>query len=155
MYLRSTNSDNKKHVSFVTGNSKIARKNPITIPRLELCAALDVAMAVHDVTEKLSIPLHSVFLFSDSMIVFGYLKNETKRFSRFVTRRVSLILESFPSSQWCHVPTANNPADIASRPQCVQSLQASFWLTGPAFFYDDNPINHQFSEPANLPETID
>ena len=153
IYIRSTNEENIHQVSFVTGNSKIVPKSPITVPRLELCASVDVAIAAYNVAIKLNIPFTQVTLFSDSMITLGYLKNETRIFSRYITRRVNSVLNRFPSNQWRHVPTTENPADLASRRQSLETLRSSCWLSGPEFLqtynFDDN-----FNEPADLPETI-
>ena len=156
LYLVSSNGSGEKQVSFVTGHSKIAPKCPLTIPRMELCSALDLAISSRQIAEKLCIPLGSVKLFSDSMIALAYIKNETKRFSRFITRRVDLILKNFASSQWHYVSTDQNPADIASRPQTVHSLKASCWLSGPDLSrLQCDTISPNDSEALDIPETIE
>ena len=115
IYLKSVNDSNSKHVSFVLANSKIVPKSPPTMPRLELCASLELTLTIEGVARKLDIPHENIFLYSDSMIVLGYLRNIERQFTRYVTRRESMILKSTKVESWRYVPTTDNPADIASR----------------------------------------
>ena len=52
---------------------------------------------------------------TDSMIVLRYIFNETRRFVTFVSNRVAVIREVSKPSQWRHVRSEANPADLASR----------------------------------------
>ena len=66
--------------------------------------------------------------------MLGYINNERKRFKTFVANRLSTIHESSQPSQWFHVPTDHNPADLASRgidPTDEKKLR--IWLDGPNF----------------------
>ena len=154
IYMRSVSPNGEKCVSFVTASSKIAPKNSVSIPRLELCSALDVSQATACVADKLSISAEQVYLYTDSMITLGYLNNKERRFTRYVSRRVNMTLKSFPASHWKHVPTSLNPADIASRTQTYQSLKCTPWLTGPEFLMQD-ALSSEYEEPLELPETVD
>jgi hypothetical protein len=58
-----------------------------------------------------------VFLYSDSMVVLGYLTNTNGNFNGYVTGRINLILKQFPTQNWKYVETKLHPADIASRTQ--------------------------------------
>ena len=49
IYLR-TICDNDVYVSLVAAGSKVVPRSAITIPRLELCAALDVSVAARDMS---------------------------------------------------------------------------------------------------------
>ena len=73
IYIRAVNSADvdKSHVSFVTACSKIIPQLPPTIPRLELCSALDLSIVMYEVSNKLHIPVDKVYLYSDSMITLG------------------------------------------------------------------------------------
>ena len=153
-YLRLFNGDNVE-VALICAGSKVAPKGATTVPRLELCAAVEASLAAKYIMEVLSLSSDQVFLYSDSTVVLGYLSNTHKRFSGYVTRRINLILKQFPSSTWNYVPTDTNPADIASRPQTVSSLQQSPWFDGPCFLHElseKNADKHFSSE--SLPETL-
>ena len=154
IYICSVNHNGDVHVSFVTGCSRIAPQSAPSIPRLELCAALDAALASYKVAEELSISPSDVHLYSDSKIVLGYLNNNSKRFSKYVTRRINLITKLFNCSQWSYVATDSNPADIASRP-CYdhKTLLNSIWLFGPPFLWQTNIPIFDFEPVTDLPET--
>ena len=153
IYIRSFTTSGEKHLAFVSANSKIAPRSVLSIPRLELCAAVDGAIATQQIVQDLKLNPSDVFLYSDSKVVIGYLQNSSRRFSRYVTRRVGLILKSFPSSQWKYVSTDDNPGDIASRPQNLSSLSESCWFRGPAFLWlDKEPDTPVDLSPVPLPE---
>ena len=67
-----------------------------------------LALEVENISEKLHIPMNNVFLYMDSSIVLRYLRNTDKCFTRYVTRRVELILRCFHPSNWFHVQTEDN-----------------------------------------------
>ena len=154
VYVRSFNSRNEPHVSFLFASSKIAPRCPNSIPRLELCAAVDMSIATLSFSQNLQIETENVFLYCDSKIVLGYISNTTKRFSRYVTRRVNLITKSFPVSHWHYVDTAHNPADVASRPQTLESLTASSWFKGPSFLWtgQSSEVDWSTFQALDLPE---
>ena len=154
VYVRSFNSRNEPHVSFLFASSQIAPRCPNSIPRLELCAAVDMSIATLSFSQNLQIETENVFLYCDSKIVLGYISNTTKRFSRYVRRRVNLITKSFPVSHWHYVDTAHNPADVASRPQTLESLTASSWFKGPSFLWTGQSTEVDWStfQALDLPE---
>ena len=154
IYLKTIAVDGTVNVSFLCANSKIAPKGSTSMPRLELCAALQVALMCHALLKELKIECDT-FLYTDSMVVLGYLRNCDKRFTKFVTRRIEAITQLFDSSKWHYVNTSSNPADIATRPTTPDELKDSCWLTGPSFLFlplepslPDSPV------PDTLPETL-
>ena len=68
----------ERHVSFVTAGSKVAPKAATTIPRLELCAAVEASIATHNIMRELNVSIQKVECFTDSKIVLGYLTNRKK-----------------------------------------------------------------------------
>ena len=119
-----------------------------TMPRLELCAALELSEQACENSDQLKISKSSVFLYTDSIIVLGYLSNTNKRFTRYVTRRVENILQLSDLNQWRDVSTNNN---IAPRRQSITTLTNSCWLSGPKFLL----LNEETPSPnldVELPE---
>ena len=136
IYLKSIANDNKIHVSLVTGGSKVAPRSATSIPRMELCAAVEAVTTASSVLNILKYKPCDTFFYSDSSIVLGYIGNLDKRFSRYVTRRVRIIQKHSTVEQWQYINTSDNPADIASRPHTPKELNKSFWFQGPAMLWE-------------------
>ena len=135
-YLRLINKNCEIHCSLVMSKSRVTPLKPITVPRLELTAAI-VSVRVSVMLEK---ELHyqnvkHVF-WMDSKVVLSYIHNETKRFHIFVGNRVQFIREHTSPHQWRYVKTGNNPADRASRGLHANDLvHKSDWWHGPEFLW--------------------
>nr|XP_055025104.1 uncharacterized protein LOC129414995 [Misgurnus anguillicaudatus] len=132
-YLRLFDQDGSCHVSFVLGKAKLAPRPELTIPRLELCAAVLAVDIAEFITAELDIQLDDISYFTDSKVVLGYIYNEKRRFYVFVNNRVQRIRRFSSPTQWHFVSTDNNPADHATRFISAARLKDTMWLTGPAF----------------------
>jgi len=156
VYLRSVDASQTVHVALVTGCSRVSPRKGTSIPRLELCAAVDATLTAYRISEDLDIKPGSISYYSDSTVVLGYIANREKRFSRYVTRRVELILKSSSLEQWYYIPTESNPGDLASRPQTFASLAESCWFQGPSFLWEKT-LCRSFRTPEEvvLPEVVD
>ena len=131
-YLRLVDHSGSICLSFFMGKSRLAPIKSVSIPRLELTAAVLAARLDELAKRELKIPLDS-FLWVDSTAVLYCIRNITKRFPVFVANRLATI-ESFSNiNQWNYVPSKLNPADIASRGLKAQKLKTSEWLQGPTF----------------------
>ena len=80
---------------------------------------------------------HVVEIFwTDSKVVLGYIKNDSKGFHVFVANRVQEIRDQISPSQWRHIETKCNPADDASRGITAKELvESSRWISGPEFLW--------------------
>ena len=152
IYLRSFNAEGEISVSFIYASSKVSPRAADTIPRLELCAAYEAVLTTSKVLKELGLHIDSTFYYSDSLVVLGYLNNKTKQFSRFVARRIEVILQFSSTEQWCYVSSGQNAGDIASRPHSPRQLIETCWLTGPPFLLQNEPLPPMVSGHINLPE---
>ena len=60
--------------------------------------------------------------------------NHLKRFPLFVSRRLKFITKSTCTSNWRHVPSELNPADVLSRGcRSDKLMKTKSWLSGPEF----------------------
>ncbi|XP_078340696.1 uncharacterized protein LOC144627460 [Crassostrea virginica] len=134
-FLRAVDQHRKIRVGFVFVKSKVAPKHGHTIPRLELCASVLAVEVAEMLSHQLDLPLETVCYYSDSKVVLGYLYNTNRRFYVYVCNRVARILKSSSPSQWHHVISEVNPADIGTRSCESAQLQESLWLKGPSFLY--------------------
>jgi len=133
-YLKVYDANGHSKCSLIIGKSRLAPIKAMSIPRLELAAAVVAVKLYQIIVEELDIQISERYFWTDSMIVLGYIRNETKRFKTFVANRLSIIHEMTSPHDWRYVPSKSNPADIASRgidPQEYEKLET--WLVGPEF----------------------
>lgn len=154
-YLRLESADSV-HVSFIIGKARVAPLKQVTIPRLELAAAVLAVRVDTMLVKELSLPLQRSTFWTDSTTVLKYILNETKRFHTYVANRVAAIREATETDQWRYVNTINNPADEASRGLTAQEFGKGKWLKGPDFLClpptEWPELNLNSSVPADDPE---
>ena len=136
-YLRLVNDEGNIHCSFVIGKARVAPLKPVTVPRLELTAAVVSVKTSAQLQRELDYEGVEEVFWTDSKVVLGYISNETRRFHIFVSNRVQQIQEQSSPEQWHYVDTKSNPADHSSRGLSPRELQKSSWITGPAFLWKD------------------
>ena len=135
-YLRLTNSKGDVYCSFIIGKSRLSPLKQLTIPRLELSAAVVATRLDRMVMKEIGIPVDQSIFWTDSTCVLGYIANEDKRFHTFVANRVAAIHEVTSPPQWKHVGTKQNPADDASRGLTAEALlKNKRWIQGPDFLW--------------------
>ena len=79
--------------------------------------------------DDLDIPTEKIYAWCDSSVVIGWLNRPPPSLKVFVANRVVEIDNHIPTSQWRHVATDQNPADLASRGILPQELE--IWWQGP------------------------
>ncbi|XP_032232082.2 uncharacterized protein LOC116614782 isoform X1 [Nematostella vectensis] len=144
-YLRMVNEKGEVHVSFLMAKSRVAPLKQITIPRLELTAAV-ISVNVSSMVElELDLqPTPQRLYYTDSEIVLGYLNNDARRFHVYVGNRVQHIRDQSEPEQWYHVPGKENPADEASRGMtAAQLIENKRWFSGPQFLYENPTPSNQ------------
>ena len=86
----------------------------MTIPRMELVAtSLSLKMSI-PLRNKLEIPVNKKIIWTDSEIVSGYIRNESRRFKLYVPNRVELIKDHSYKYQWHYISSKQDPADYSS-----------------------------------------
>ncbi|XP_070573343.1 uncharacterized protein [Ptychodera flava] len=92
-YLRLIDYEDRVSSSLVMGKSRVVPTRPMTVPRLELTAAVISARVVAFQRNNLQYEdgSHTYYTESDSNGVLGYINNEAKCFHVFVANRVQLI----------------------------------------------------------------
>ena len=130
-YLRVEDNQGEIKCSFVMGKVRVAPMKSVTIPRMELSAAVTAVKLDKLLRAELSLPVKESSFWTDSTCVLKYLHNQDKRFQTFVANRVAVIQESTSLKQWHYVNTEDNPADDACRGASAESLRR--WIYGPTF----------------------
>ena len=133
-YIRYVN-DNKVHCTLLAAKARVTPKKVVTIPRLELTAAVISVKMSTFLREELDITIDREYFWTDSLVVLGYTNNDARRFHVFVANRVQIIREVTKPEQWNYIKTEENPADHASRGLSVSGITSSNWLTWPSFLW--------------------
>ena len=137
-YIRLVDKTGGVHCSLLLGKSRVVPKKFVSVPRLELNAAvLSVKMACL-LKKELKLEKIKEWFWTDSRVVIGYIKNDSRRFKTFVANRVQQIRENTDVQQWRYVPTRENPADGASRGlNAARVHSGSCWFQGPPFLWQN------------------
>ena len=152
VYVRIEYSNKVILTSLITSKTKVSPIKRISIPRLELCGAQVLAQSLSRVKGILDIPMSSVFAWTDSTVVLGWLSGSPRRFKTFVGNRVSFIIDQLPPERWRRVPGQQNPADCASRGLFPMQLkQHVLWWEGPHWLRMDSTM---WPEQLNQSPTI-
>ena len=136
-YARSTSVDGKTVVALLLSKCRVAPLKPVTVPRLELMAAVLGSKLSVFLNDELKGIFKATVLWTDSMIVLHYIRNTTTRFSTFVANRLSTIHDCSHAAQWQHVGTSDNPADILSR-GFQRRTSTALWFHGPKFLSEEH-----------------
>ncbi|GFW62670.1 integrase catalytic domain-containing protein [Trichonephila clavipes] len=142
-YLRTELVTGKVHVSLsmMTSKTRVAPVKSITLPRLELLAALLLSELYVAVLESLRkvIQIDKSFLFSDSQIVLDWLK-PLPADGKSLLPIVSYEFKKMTSeASWHHVKSQENPADCASRGIAASKLKIhKLWWSGPQWLNQDS-----------------
>ncbi|KAJ8027919.1 hypothetical protein HOLleu_30014 [Holothuria leucospilota] len=92
-YIRMINDDNVVHCRLVMSKSRVVPRKPVTVPRLELTAAVLSAKMSTLLKQELEYSFIEEYFWSDSQVVLSYINNDIKRFHVFVANRVQQIRE--------------------------------------------------------------
>lgn len=133
-YFRFSSDDGNVRCSLVAGKTKVAPLNPLSIPRLELQAAVLGARLSNSITTGHTLKPDRVTFWTDSVDVLCWVKSDLRKYRQFVAFRVSEILETTDIANWRWIPSKYNPADDATKWKYQAKLSSeSRWYTGPTF----------------------
>ena len=133
-HLKLTRDGGLPHIAFVIGKARVTPLKVVTIPRLEFASAVLTARIDRMLKRELELTLGDSIFWTDSTAVLKYIQNDSRRFQTYVANRVSTIRDLTHKSQWRHIRTGLNPADIASRGMKAETfLQEGHWLRGARF----------------------
>ena len=123
--------------SFVIAKTRVAPIKQLTLPQLELMAALVATRLGKFVINSLDNLYNniSIHLWSDSQIVLHWIRSE-KKLKQFVAHRIQEITQTFPITLWNYCPTKDNPADLLTRGTSSAALSTSLWTNGPSWLSD-------------------
>ncbi|XP_028982253.1 uncharacterized protein LOC114841439 [Diachasma alloeum] len=137
IYLKVLNKG-KSQLTLVCSKTKVAPLKRLTIPRLELTAALLLAKLTKYVKDQLNLTNATTYLWTDSSVTLTWISSHSSRWKEFVKNRVALIQELTQQAHWRLVPGKENPADCASRGLSAHQLVShKLWWKGPPWLHQD------------------
>ncbi|XP_068757566.1 uncharacterized protein [Montipora capricornis] len=131
--------------------SRLAPIKPVTIPRMELSAAVLATRLDTMIRQEIDCNINQSYFWTDSTCVLRYIENDKRRFQTFVSNPVAAILDVSSPSQWQYVDSNSNPADDASRGLSANELiKSKRWLHAPEFLWGS--AEHWSKRPASIDE---
>lgn len=119
---------------LVGGKSRVAPQKPMSIPRLELQAAVLGTRLATSVAERHSIKIDCRWFWSDSKTVLYWLGSGPRKYRQFVGFRLGEVSDSTRLEEWRWIPSKLNVADEATKWQRTPSFcNSNRWFTGPEF----------------------
>ncbi|XP_032798119.2 uncharacterized protein LOC116934771 [Daphnia magna] len=129
-YARFVYPNGTADICLLISKSRIAPLKFMTIPRLELNAAVLAARLAAQVREEHDLHFDTTTYWSDSMTVLSWIKSRSCRFHTYVDNRI----ETSSPIEWNYVPSTANPADDASRGLDAAEFNMKHrWFSGPDF----------------------
>ncbi|XP_062704433.1 uncharacterized protein LOC134286777 [Aedes albopictus] len=121
-------------VALIGAKTKVAPLKVLSIPRLELKAAILGVRMLETVQGYHTYPVSRRILWSDSSTVLAWIRSEHRRYNKFVAVRIGEILTATNAQEWRWVPSGMNTADIATKWKGGPDFSHnSPWFQGPAF----------------------
>ncbi|XP_026318161.1 uncharacterized protein LOC113228935 [Hyposmocoma kahamanoa] len=134
-YWRVEDEDGNIHVSLIIGKGKVAPLKVISIPRLELQAAVLGCRLTQTVVDEHQFKPTSRYYWTDSRTVLTWIRNGPRVYKPFVAHRVAEIAEHTKTKEWRWIPTKMNVADDATRDVPHDFDSNHRWYRGPDFLY--------------------
>ncbi|GFS55166.1 integrase catalytic domain-containing protein [Trichonephila clavipes] len=149
VYIKCFNESGQSQTRLLCSKSRVSPLKTLTIPRLELSAALLLSRLVKKFVPILQLPIHKIWMWTDSTIALAWIKTEPHKLKTFVSNRVVEIQVLSKDYHWKHVSSKNNPADLISRGCNVDELlKNEMWFSGPDLQTDEYEDNQLFPDPS-------
>ena len=156
VYIRCKYHNDAVTSRLIAAKSKVAPLTPMTVPRLELMGAILGLRLTQSLLTVLEVPMQSVTFYSDSTDVLWWIRGRGKDFRPFVANRIGEIQMFTEPSQWQHVSTEQNPADLCTRGATPSGLaECSIWWSGPDWLTKDSSEWSKMlvpNRPSEMPE---
>lgn len=133
VYWRIQRPNGTVHTALVAAKSRVAPLKPVSIPRLELQAALLGARLASTVAREHDFAIESNTYWSDSRTALAWIRAEPRTFKTFVAHRIAEIEDLTKKNEWRWLPSHLNVADDATRATPREFNACHRWFRGPDF----------------------
>ena len=104
--------ERRRRLSYVIGKCPVAPIRHMTIPKLELQAAVYGVCLRKQILGKHDVKINKMYQWTDSSTVLQWLQAAHKKQRTFVANRAAEILENSSRNQWRHAKGVEMPADM-------------------------------------------
>lgn len=119
---------------IVASKTRLAPKRELSIPRLELLAAVIAAKYLDYVHRELKIENSDKYLWGDLRCVISWVAS--KKILPAIVEKAARVITETGIKKFMYVPTTQNPADVASRGATIEELNTMKWWNGPNWLND-------------------
>ena len=137
VYLRVVREDGRASTSLVMSKTRVAPVRKITLPRLELMAAVITARLCTYVKGAIDCAISRIVCWTDNSSTLHWIRGAASQWKPFVANRVIEIQSLLDPSVWRYCPGPQNPADLPTRGVSASQLREShLWWKGPSWLQE-------------------
>ncbi|XP_028967236.1 uncharacterized protein LOC114828214 [Galendromus occidentalis] len=151
-YIECRFADGTSTFSLAMSKSRLAPRDQVSLPRLELLAALIAVRLKTFLVQRMEVQFEAFRFYTDSTIAFHWATSaKPGGWKTYVSNRVAEIQASSKREDWFHVQGSRNVSDLATRGISAQVLtESAEWWYGPTW------LRLPFSEqPLSQPSAVD
>uniref|UniRef100_L7LXX7 Putative tick transposon n=1 Tax=Rhipicephalus pulchellus TaxID=72859 RepID=L7LXX7_RHIPC len=133
-YLKVIDEDGIATIQLLISKCRVAPMKRISLPRLELVAAVLAARVLKFLRDALSSRNWRIeeYCWTDSTVTLCWIRSSAVKWKQFVSNRVIEIQKTTDPAQWNHCPGIQNPADLVTRGLPLKdALNNRLWWKGP------------------------
>ena len=131
-YVRWKTASGLYEVRFIAAKTRVSPLKELSIPRLELQAAVLASRLAKTICEQSRFKFARSVYFTDSLVVLAWIQSQSRCYKPFVSCRIGEIQSSSEPSEWRYCPTLLNVADDLSKGITTKDLNGR-WMNGPVF----------------------
>ena len=124
--------DGRFGVRFAAAKCRVAPLKELTIPCLELQAAVLASRLGSNIVEKSRFKFERIRYFSESLVTLSWIRSESRSFKPLLSCRVGEIQSKTKPADWFHCPTMLNVADDLTKGILVEAMNGR-WFNGRKF----------------------
>ncbi|XP_068684166.1 uncharacterized protein [Montipora capricornis] len=148
VYIRIRDKQDNVSSQLVISKSRVAPIKKVSLPRLELLAAVVNARLLKFVVGALPMKVARVVCWSDSMVALHWIKGQSSSWKPFVANRVAEVQSTWDPECWRYCGSKENPADLLTRGlSCSDMISSTLWWNGPQWM--SSPCEPLPAQPEN------